>query len=311
MKLIEILTERVSDVVYRIVPGTTALRNLQTNSIQLTPVIYPTSKDASFQKGRFFYLSLARTPNNSFFKIRSDRNLVIFVMDGRKLSQNYKGVPVNYFDDPKSDINKFEAEDRIISNKAVITDMSKYVKEIHVNIDTDDSDIDLINRINDLSSKLHISTYLYVNDCDSFIKLNKRKSIDSKDFVKFGTNYSSKNTRNLGIEEKDISDTYLYSIINFYENKRKSSITSYSLVGDLMDIYYRYNQMQDDPGEEINFEEHVYEVMFELRQEYREYRKVPAYYELLKKLPRMIRRFDNNRMMDFITKLAIDYNEAN
>ena len=58
----------------------------------------------------------------------------MFVLDGRKLGNNYAGAPVDYWGPEfrKIDPTKGEAEDRIYHTKPYIDNASKYIKEIHI-----------------------------------------------------------------------------------------------------------------------------------------------------------------------------------
>jgi hypothetical protein len=128
-----LLKEAVTDEVYHF----TSLSNII--NILKNDVFY-LSFDYDINK---FGLSLSRTKstktgfltvdtviNNESFSYDKDY-IVRLKLDGRKLSQTYKGQPYNYFKHMIKH-NSHEYEDRLLSNKERIEDFSKYIIQIDI-----------------------------------------------------------------------------------------------------------------------------------------------------------------------------------
>ena len=100
---------------------------LQSNTINLSSSL-GTSADKYSDK--FFFLSLSRTPgvNIGYGRFHNSR----LVLDGNKLNQNFKSIPVDYWGDKRGDVDRSEYEDRIISDKPTIDNISKYIIRIEI-----------------------------------------------------------------------------------------------------------------------------------------------------------------------------------
>lgn len=131
MDLTKLLLERVSDVVYHLLKFQTAVEFLSQDVIKLTPAFSDT-EERKVSKGRLFFLSTTRSKSGTYTEQNArstNRNLAMFVLDGVRLSQNYKGVPVNFFANIKTDQD--EMEDRVLANTPTIK-AKPYVKEVHL-----------------------------------------------------------------------------------------------------------------------------------------------------------------------------------
>jgi len=133
------LTEGLSSVLYH----TTFLKNvasiLETDEFRLTPSF---KNSAEFRIGskKLFFLSTSRAKDNDYNNTKfanaffSDEIACILVLDGKALSNNYSGNPVDYWQtyDKKYLSKKTEMEDRIYSDKPIIPNAKRYIREIHV-----------------------------------------------------------------------------------------------------------------------------------------------------------------------------------
>ena len=148
MKLImeqwrQFLKEGITDVVYHYTSGIeTATKILQENKF-LASGGFTKEVEAELGKGKLYYFSTARTPVNAY--TGNYPQGAIFKLDGRALGQKYKGVPLDYWADPKrgrssklaanigtpGEIEGFEAEDRILLDEPYIDDADRYIDEIH------------------------------------------------------------------------------------------------------------------------------------------------------------------------------------
>ena len=80
---------------------------------------------------RYFFLSLSRTPGvNIGYGKNSNYRLVL---DGNKLNQNFKSIPVDYWkgNSVRYEV-EYEYEDRIITDKPVINNISKFIIRIEI-----------------------------------------------------------------------------------------------------------------------------------------------------------------------------------
>lgn len=298
--LLELLQERISDVVYRSVPGTTALRNLKYNELQLTPEFTPSSTDSKFQKGKLFYLSTSRTTMNSYIQDSVTNNQVLYVLDGRKLAQNYKGVPVNYFGKSKVDTSQFEAEDRILSNKAVIKPASKYIKEIHViNMGFH---ADELLKIKEYAEKLRLPIYFYKDwsaEAD-FITMRKNKSVpfETLGITTHGSKDDNSISNQMGQHLKNSS--FIYQLMNFYKSNNPDDI-------DMLDIkkYFVSIDGYHKSGAGPFYKSLIKEFINRIESDVRVFRKVREHMLAVQEFAKAARKFKS--IENFIIYLADKY----
>jgi hypothetical protein len=112
----------VSDVVYHRTSLNALVNLLETNRFLTTPAGGSVA-ERLINKGRDYYFSTMRSPQGDY------PGSITLLLDGRKLSQRYKGAPVDYWG-PTFDKN--EMEDRIFTNLPYIENAASYIKEIHV-----------------------------------------------------------------------------------------------------------------------------------------------------------------------------------
>lgn len=138
---IELLLERVSDVVFHATSVKNVISILNSDKFVLSPAFTGDASDPKTgaksdseldTKGRAYFLSTARTRTSIQFA--GESNIVLLVLDGRKLSHNYSGKAVDYWD---ADIRKqlggaYEEEDRIFSDKPSIDNASQYIQSIDI-----------------------------------------------------------------------------------------------------------------------------------------------------------------------------------
>lgn len=299
MKLTEILTERISDIVYRMVPISTAIRDIKSNKFKLTLVADPNSIDARFQKHHLFYLSMGRMKLTSFTNQYRDQTRALYVLDGRKLSQNYKGIPANYISVSHGDNFNYqydsqhtESEDRIISDKPIIPNATKYIKEIHVHIVSKDTSVNdnALTVLERAADEKHIPIYFYIDDYKSFVILNKSKAATS--YMKDGDEEEVISK----LFDKEIpSDSILYQLISFYENKRFEidNRVILDLIREINSDHYSTSKLTN--------------LIDLLDIEANKYRNNLPYLELLKKLPRYMKREKTKRIDHFIVSVLQRY----
>lgn len=128
---------------------------------------------------KFFFLSLSRTPgvNIGYGRFHSSR----LVLDGNKLNQNFKSIPVDYWGDKRGDVDRSEYEDRIISDKPVIDNILKYIIRIEIVNEEprNKRNFDLLQ----LAKQKNIPIFFYKNKNDL---LRKRNDVNNEVENTFG-----------------------------------------------------------------------------------------------------------------------------
>jgi hypothetical protein len=136
------LKEGITDVVYHYTSGLNKAAQILEENKFMASGGFTKEVETELGKGKLYYFSTARTPVNSY--TGNYPQGAIFKLDGRALSEKYKGAPVDYWADPdrgKSSkkaanpgpqgTDAFEAEDRILLNEPYIDDADTYIDEIH------------------------------------------------------------------------------------------------------------------------------------------------------------------------------------
>lgn len=151
-----IINEGTSDILYHMTPAKSAIQILKSGNFVLMPAFSGPEK-AYVEKNKLYYMSFARNKSSSYFDMFPNEP-VLFVFDGRKIKQNYRIKPIDFFsgiDDGKTDtyrtdrsLGYSEMEDRLISSNNTLN-VKDYVSEIHT----------ILPQLNDLSSTI-FSTFL-------------------------------------------------------------------------------------------------------------------------------------------------------
>lgn len=140
MKVLELIEEGISDIVFRVVTDKEYDYILDNNKFKLFSGL---SKDVEMQygSGRYYYLSTTRSRLGGFH-FSGDRSkgqrlgfmVIMLVLDGKRLSTIASGRPVDYLgrDFRKHNPFKNEMEDRLVSNSPYIEDASKFIKSIDI-----------------------------------------------------------------------------------------------------------------------------------------------------------------------------------
>jgi len=144
--------------------------------------------DADYDKNRnkFYYFSTTRSKSSGW----KGGNTKL-VLDGRKLTQRYKIIPVDYFNKYKGAqqnnrayidaIDSLEQEDRIITDNPFIPNAKSYIKEVHIFVDNESEyQKKIVKSIVLECEKSNIPIFLY-NTKDNF--LNQRNPINYSEFL--------------------------------------------------------------------------------------------------------------------------------
>jgi len=181
IKLKPLLLESLNSIVYH----TTSIDHLhdilKDNKFKMSIAI-GTLSDFDMNRKKFYYLSTSRIKFGGFTRSNFHKNgsMVILVLDGKKLNNNFKAISVNYWSGFKSyEIDRMlknnENEDRIISDKPYIDNFKKYILEIHIYIPINNEfRLRYKNILNFIDTSFeHI---YYYNDESAFKVLNKNKA---------------------------------------------------------------------------------------------------------------------------------------
>jgi hypothetical protein len=130
-----ILKERISDIVYHATYLDKGLSILKQDAFVLATVT-GTKSEKEKNKGRNYYMSLARSMSSGYSLFRDARRIIFFKLDGKLLGNNLKGGPIDYWGGMHmmnvSNMTNKEIEDRIFSDKPKIENASKYIKEVYI-----------------------------------------------------------------------------------------------------------------------------------------------------------------------------------
>ena len=188
MKL-SLLLEGISPTVYRYVQMHEMLENLRSNTLQMTNFLGSTAEYNLGVPKKYYFLSTARHKLGSYNRNPS-KSGVNMVLDGRKLGQQYKGKPVDYWNDgtQSTPYGQQESEDRIYHTKSTIPNASKYIKEMHLYLGEDYKGDDEFKGLRDvdrrnirefmmLAKKKGIKYYAYTDKRNWLIQ-NKKNAIN-------------------------------------------------------------------------------------------------------------------------------------
>jgi len=178
MRLLEIfsqLTETTSDIVYHLTNLGSLADIIDSNKFRL-PLSSSTSAEVAMGVHKLFYMSLARNPSSGYISDKGEGNVILknqplLVLDGAKLSQRYKIVPVEYWgvkngrqgSGPNS--RGKEQEDRLFSDQQFIPDAISYIKEIRIILDPkiDERESSRLRKLYLALSKTNIAVKWYCN----------------------------------------------------------------------------------------------------------------------------------------------------
>ena len=143
IKLKDILTERISSVVYHFTTTDAAGGIIDSNSFRLSNIPYDRqyikSKiqvDAGIKYDNGYYMSVSRTKIEGYTTLLNSArcHFVRFELDGNKLGNTYKGGPFDYFPQRQGNNEYEEYEDRIYSRNKVIPNARGYIKRMDLDV---------------------------------------------------------------------------------------------------------------------------------------------------------------------------------
>ena len=137
MRIIDLLTEAVSSVVYHYTNLDAAARILTTGEFALSSTL-GSIEEKFAPKGYPYFLSTTRTRRGGYHSNAIGDGAAMFNLDGNYYNQRYKGGPIDYWGDRHNDYGRAaEAEDRIFSKEPTmsaggITSVHIFVKPLPV-----------------------------------------------------------------------------------------------------------------------------------------------------------------------------------
>ena len=137
MRIIDLLTEAVSSVVYHYTNLDAAARILTTGEFALSSTL-GSIEEKFAPKGYPYFLSTTRTRRGGYHSNAIGDGAAMFNLDGNYYNQRYRGGPIDYWGDRHNDYGRAaEAEDRIFSKEPTmsaggITSVHIFVKPLPV-----------------------------------------------------------------------------------------------------------------------------------------------------------------------------------
>ena len=186
MRIIELLQESLSRIVYHYTSVPTAIKIINSGQFELSLAI-GSIEQQFMPKGKPYFLSTTRTRRGGYHSNKNDSNGVLFELDGNWFNQNYKSKSIDYWNDrsPKNYLGRsHEAEDRVFSSEPTIP--IKGVKAIHILYTPDYKDTSewgqsfeariqsQIRKLIILSKKVNIPVYFYT-DKNAWFNMNKQQ----------------------------------------------------------------------------------------------------------------------------------------
>ena len=193
----EIIQEVLSDRLYHYTYVGTILDILEKDHF-LPSVAFERPSEEEVGRDYKYFISFARNLRGTFHK--EGRGAGYFVIDGRKLSQNYKGSAIDYWErakfDPKA-TKETEAEDRLFTNKPYVKDAAKYIEAVHISAPYEtkfssgrvqeekysEGLVEQMKKIAELGKSKGIPVY-YHTDLGSYRMANDKKALDFAQWAK-------------------------------------------------------------------------------------------------------------------------------
>lgn len=215
MRLIELITEGLSPVLYHYTNTNAALDIIKSNSFKLAASSGTHSEEQLRSGDRVYYLSTTRHKMGGY---HLDNNLtgVMLNLDGKKLGERYKGKPVDYWGPDwygagRKGYETREAEDRVYSVEPRIPNAKQYIQEVHVLFSEQGQKYHkekagVRNRRLLIAAKAAgIPVYIY-EDPKAWLIQNKSKAVNPKSIAMLGTGDAAKDLDQRGYQRRRNKD---------------------------------------------------------------------------------------------------------
>lgn len=143
----EVEVAGLSPVLFHVTSYNAMANIAKSNRLELKPAEGTDWEKTTQGHGRanLYYLSTSRTLSGGYIQ-GNLHDGVIFVLDGRRLGERCKGLPVDYWgpdsyksyadgmgmSEPAARAKRFESEDRVLTDKPWIAPASRYITAVHV-----------------------------------------------------------------------------------------------------------------------------------------------------------------------------------
>ncbi len=218
MRLHHILFERISDIVYHATKLSSAVEIINGNKFKLSSSIENPDEQSFEKRGLKWYLSVTRNKTSSYHS--QWLSGVIFVLDGKKLSQRYTGSPVDFFSKDIGPENKrSEHEDRIFSKTNTIA-FSPYIKSILIfNQSRNGGNKVLVKQVAEAAIKQNIPYKIYLTRKDWL--LQTKNYIDLDAYLQQAGELTEPQTNN----NSKLGESVLDTLIDLLKAEKESSLT--------------------------------------------------------------------------------------
>ena len=193
----ESINEGFSPILYHATNLWSAEKILRDDVFHLTNTI-GSENERGFHK-EFYYMSFARSLTSGYNHFQNPSSgVVIFKIDGIKLGNRYRGMPVDYWSrwgvkDRNIEMQRgMELEDRLISNTPIVKGAKSYIEEIYLYVgdwdneegwtisDLKDAHQSIFRKIILIANSSNIPLYIYSRKEDLLMG-NKEGAISYKD----------------------------------------------------------------------------------------------------------------------------------
>lgn len=218
---------------------------LKSNTIKLT-YSHGTRAELNYQRGRPFYFSMSREKVGRYVRGSNSRDTLypknwysIIELDGRLLSNNYKIIPVDYW---QSGRDRSESEDRLVAYKNSIPNANKYIKGIHVYINLEDLKkrdkrvLHIMYEMNKEANDKNIPLYYYT-DPNAYMQLRTSKSVDIPDIISDPQDFSKEDTTYYNNLMKRKRDHYGEELLHMWLDKPAINQKNYDRLLNYMTQY--------------------------------------------------------------------------
>lgn len=230
------LNESISDKVFYYTDLSSGSSILRSGEVKLTPV-ERNEAEGKIPSNKSYFMSLTRSRYGEYHI--NNFSGILFELDGRKLSYNYHGEPVDYW----GGSNKYEAEDRLYTNEPKI-EILQYIKNasilINENMLSDRNKLDVLDTLLVLK-KNDIPFYVYDNEKNwlagkekgslEFSKIREMIKVDDS----FKVRKDVRKMANYGNKRENSIDAF----IELYHKDNKEDLSKNAR--DILSTILRYN----------------------------------------------------------------------
>jgi len=240
------LDEGASSILYHYTSPMPALKILQSGEFELTSSIGSPSEAKINPKGYPYFLSTTRSKVGDYHARHPGSFAVMFVLDGNRLSQNYKVKPVDYWEgmwqSDTSGQRTRESEDRVFSKTPSIP-IAGIVKEIHQLVtDHDEFRSPVIRKLAIIAKVEGIPIYFYTNK-ESWLTQNPKDRVNVSKISK-----SFKGQSKPGWTSRSRRITTLEQWIELIHKKDKKELTPEANKLRFNIVYYGSRYPDEDQG---------------------------------------------------------------